>query len=117
MKSKAVGLRLPSPLWEKITQYGCENHPKPDNKPEEKDFEISATLIDLIEKGLGIENVEQPVKQDVKHLVEEIVKQNAEKLFNDKKQDKEIEKKINTAIAPLSEKINQLEESIETIKK
>ena len=77
MKSKAIGLRIPVSLWEQVTEFGCENFPKPDS---ERDFDITSTLLELIERGLGNDNVEQVERQTVEQTVEDIVQQNVEQL-------------------------------------
>ena len=85
MKSKAIGLRIPPQLWEQVSNYGCENFPK-SNSENEKEFDITATLLELIGKGLGNDSVEQNVQQtdeqSVKHLVIQTVEQQFDNLLN-----------------------------------
>ncbi len=77
MKSKAIGLRIPAALWEQVSNYGCENFPKPDSEGG-KDFDITSTLLELINKGLGNDSVEQPDKQTVEQIVKDLVSQTVE---------------------------------------
>ena len=103
MKSKAVGLRLPMNLWEQITEYGCENYPKPDGG--EKEFDITSTLLDLINKGLGNDGVEQPDTQTIEQIVKEIIEQNiiqveqqkVSQLFNNEEFNQIIEDQVKQA--------------------
>ena len=76
MKSKAIGLRIPTPLWEQVSSYGCENFPKSDD--EKRDFDITATLLELINKGLGNDSVEPTDIQTVEQIVRDIVSQNVQ---------------------------------------
>ncbi len=85
MKSKAIGLRIPVSLWEQVTEFGCENFPKPDS---ERDFDITSTLLELIARGLGNDNVEQVDRQTVEQTVEEIVQQNVEQLVKQQLDDR-----------------------------
>jgi hypothetical protein len=78
MKSKAIGLRVPLDLWEQVIKYGCQNFPK--ESDEGKDFDITATLLDLINKGLGNDDVEQFDQQSVEHTVENLVNQNVKQV-------------------------------------
>ena len=90
MKSKAIGLRIPAPLWEQIAEFGCENFPKPDS---ERDFDITATLLELIHKGLGNDNIEQVDEQTVKRTVEELVNQNVKQIVK-----QQLETQLNTLL-------------------
>ena len=73
--SKAIGLRIPLQLWEQVSNYGYENFSKSDD---EKDFDITATLLELIGKGLGNDSVEQTDIQTVEQIVKNIVNQNTQ---------------------------------------
>ncbi len=77
MKSKAIGLRIPALLWQQVSEYGYDRFPKTDNQ-DEKDFDITAALLELIGKGLGNDTVEQIDKQTVEQLVKDTVGQNVE---------------------------------------
>ncbi|MDJ0572314.1 MAG: hypothetical protein QNJ53_25175 [Pleurocapsa sp. MO_192.B19] len=77
MKSKAIGLRIPPQLWKQVSNYGAENFPKSDDG---KDFDITATLLELIGKGLGNDSVEQTDIQTVEQIVKNIVDQNAQEI-------------------------------------
>ena len=68
MKTTAIGIRLPNHLLDKVEEYGLENFPKGDS------YDKTATIIELISKGLGFDGVEQPVKQDVSQEIEAIKK-------------------------------------------
>ena len=81
MKSKAIGLRIPPQLWEQVSNYGCENFPK-SHSENEKEFDITATLLELIGKGLGNDSVEQTDEQSVKHIVIQTVEQQFDNLLN-----------------------------------
>ena len=78
MKTTAIGIRLPNHLLDKVKEYGLSNYPK-----EGGGFDKTATLIALISKGLGLDDVEQPVRQDVLQEIEAIKKrlQNLEAKF------------------------------------
>jgi hypothetical protein len=46
--SKAIGLRVPAPLWAKIQDYGLANHPKGES------FDVTQTLVTLLANALDI---------------------------------------------------------------
>ena len=77
MKTTAIGIRLPNHLLDKVEEYGLENFPKGDS------YDKTATIVELISKGLGLDDVQQPVKQDVIQEIEAIKKrlQNLEDKF------------------------------------
>jgi hypothetical protein len=46
--SKAIGLRVPAPLWAKIQEYGLANHPKGVS------FDVTQTLVTLLANALDL---------------------------------------------------------------
>jgi hypothetical protein len=46
--SKAIGLRVPAPLWAKIQEYGLANHPKGES------FDVTQTLVTLLANALDL---------------------------------------------------------------
>jgi hypothetical protein len=46
--SKAIGLRVPAPLWEKIQEYGLAHHPKGES------FDVTQTLVTLLANALDL---------------------------------------------------------------
>ena len=68
MKTTAIGIRLPNYLLDKVKEYGLENFPKGEG------YDKTGTIVELISKGLGLKDVQQPVKQDVLHELEAIKK-------------------------------------------
>jgi hypothetical protein len=46
--SKAIGLRVPAPLWAKIQDHGLANHPKGES------FDVTQTLVTLLANALDI---------------------------------------------------------------
>jgi hypothetical protein len=46
--SKAIGLRVPAPLWTKIQEYGLTNHPKGES------FDVTQTLVTLLANALDL---------------------------------------------------------------
>ncbi|WP_036489607.1 hypothetical protein [Myxosarcina sp. GI1] len=81
MKPKAVGLRISQELWEKISWYGRDKFPKENSESQE--FDITATLIELINKGLGNDNTESFKPQDVEQIVEHKFNERFNNLLND----------------------------------
>jgi len=49
--SKAIGLRLPTEVWEKLREYGLEHHPS--DKSKEK-IDVTQTITTLLKQALGI---------------------------------------------------------------
>jgi len=66
MASKLIGLRIPNRLLSPIEAYGKEHYPK------DEDYDKTATILDLISKGLGFDGT---VTQDVEQTVEQLVRQ------------------------------------------
>ncbi|ACB54617.1 unknown (plasmid) [Crocosphaera subtropica ATCC 51142] len=78
-KSIAIAARIPHNLYHQIEAYGMTHFAKGDGK-----YDKTATIIDLITKGLGFDSVSQSVQQsvnqvDVKQLVQQTVTQELEK--------------------------------------
>lgn len=46
--SKAIGLRVPAPLWTKIQEYGLANHPKGES------FDVTQALVTLLANALDL---------------------------------------------------------------
>jgi hypothetical protein len=49
--SKAIGLRLPPEVWEKLREYGLEHYPS--DKSKEK-IDVTQTITTLLKQALGI---------------------------------------------------------------
>ena len=81
-KSIAIAARIPHDLYNQIEAYGMTNFAKGEGK-----YDKTATIIDLITKGLGLDAVSQSIQQsvnqvDVEQLVQQTVKQELEKTVN-----------------------------------
>lgn len=78
-KSIAIAARIPHNLYHQIEAYGMTHFAKGKDK-----YDKTATIIDLITKGLGLDNVSHSVQQsvnqqDVEQLVQQTVTQELEK--------------------------------------
>jgi hypothetical protein len=49
--SKAIGLRLPADVWEKIREYGIENYPSDKSK---EGIDVTQSIVSLLRQALGI---------------------------------------------------------------
>ncbi len=81
-KSIAIAARIPHNLYHQIEDYGMTHFAKGEDK-----YDKTATIIDLITKGLGFDSVSQSVQQSVnqvavEQLVQQTVKQELEKTVN-----------------------------------
>ena len=81
-KSIAIAARIPHNLYNQIEDYGMTHFAKGEDK-----YDKTATIIDLITKGLGLDGVSQSVQQsvnqvDVEQLVQQTVRQELEKTVN-----------------------------------
>ncbi len=78
--SKAIGLRVPAPLWEKIQEYGLTNHPKGSS------FDVTQTFVTLLANALDLP-LESIVKQFSRssddERIAEIVKKEFDRLAMD----------------------------------
>ncbi|EAZ88733.1 hypothetical protein [Crocosphaera chwakensis] len=78
-KSIAIAARIPHNLYNQIEAYGMTHFAKGEGK-----YDKTATIIDLITKGLGLDGVSQSVQQsvnqqDLEQLVKQTVTQELEK--------------------------------------
>ncbi len=78
-KSIAIAARIPHNLYHQIEDYGMTHFAKGEGK-----YDKTATIIDLITKGLGLNDVSQSVQQsvnqqDLEQLVQQTVTQELEK--------------------------------------
>ncbi|MGK7879227.1 MAG: hypothetical protein AB4060_03885, partial [Crocosphaera sp.] len=70
-KRIAIAARIPHNIYHQIEDYGMTNFAKGEGK-----YDKTATIIDLITKGLGFDSVSQSVQQSVnQQSVEQIVQQ------------------------------------------
>ncbi len=81
-KSIAIAARIPHNLYNQIEDYGKTHFAKGEEK-----YDKTATIIDLITKGLGLDGVSQSVQQsvnqqDLEQLVQHTVTQELEKTVN-----------------------------------
>lgn len=94
-KTIAIAARIPHSLHDKIEAYGLDNFPKGDGK-----YDKTATIIDLISKGLGLDDVSQSVKQSVNQLdVEQLVKQTVKQELSNTVNQSVKQDNLGTAIA------------------
>ncbi len=81
-KSIAIAARIPHNLYNQIEAYGMTHFAKGEGK-----YDKTATIIDLITKGLGLNDVSHSVQQsvnqeDLEQLVKQTVTQELEKTVN-----------------------------------
>lgn len=94
-QSKIVGIRIPDELLKEVENYGREHFPNEDG------FNQTATILDLISKGLT------SVKQSVKHNDLESVKQNS--LTHDEVSNI-VQQLLNDALKPIQDRLDRLEQ-------
>lgn len=94
-QSKIVGIRIPDELLKEVESYGREYFPNEDG------FNQTATILDLIAKGLT------SVKQSVKHDDLESVKQN---LLTHDEVSNIVKQLLNDALKPIQDRLDRLEQ-------
>jgi hypothetical protein len=81
--AKAIGLRLPAQIWAEVEKYGLEHHP---GGRGDKGFDVTQVLIELISRGLGIEEKGSINNSDTKldERITELVKQQLDSMLDER---------------------------------
>ena len=112
-KSIAIAARIPHDLYNQIEAYGMTNFAKGEGK-----YDKTATIIDLITKGLGFDSVSQSVQQsvnqvDVEQLVQQTVRQELEKTVNQNDIQNVKQELLDSVKQFVSQSVNKSPESLE----
>ncbi|MGK7886854.1 MAG: hypothetical protein AB4057_19780, partial [Crocosphaera sp.] len=112
-KSIAIAARIPHNLYHQIEDYGMTHFAKGEGK-----YDKTATIIDLITKGLGLDAVSQSVQQsvnkvDVEQLVQQTVKQELEKTVNQNDIQNVKQELLDSVKQFVQQSVNQSPESLE----
>jgi hypothetical protein len=81
--AKAIGLRLPPQIWAEVEKYGLEHHP---GGRGDKGFDVTQVLIELISRGLGIEEKGSKNNSDTKldKRITELVNQRLDSMLDER---------------------------------
>ncbi|MGK7955844.1 MAG: hypothetical protein AB4063_11395 [Crocosphaera sp.] len=112
-KSIAIAARIPHNLYHQIEAYGMTHFAKGEDK-----YDKTATIIDLITKGLGFDSVSQVVQQSVnqqsvEQLVQQTVRQELEKTVNQNDIQNVKQELLESVKQLVSQSVNQSPESLE----
>ncbi len=112
-KSIAIAARIPHNLYHQIETYGMTHFAKGEDK-----YDKTATIIDLITKGLGLNNVSQCVQhnvnqQDLEQLVKQTVTQELEKIVNQNDIQNVKQELLESVKQLVQQSVNQSPESLE----
>lgn len=66
--SKAIGLRLPTSVWDRLREYGLEHYPSDKGK---EGIDVTQSIVALLKQALGI-SLDEYVKQSNSTLDERI---------------------------------------------
>ena len=112
-KSIAIAARIPHDLYNQIEAYGMTNFAKGEDK-----YDKTATIIDLITKGLGFDSVSQSVQQsvnqvDVEQLVQQTVRQELENTVNQNDIQNVKQELLDSVKQLVQQSVNQSPQSLE----
>ncbi|CCQ56676.1 hypothetical protein [Crocosphaera watsonii] len=112
-KSIAIAARIPHNLYHQIEAYGMTNFAKGEGK-----YDKTATIIDLITKGLGLDAVSQSVQQSVnqvgvEQLVQQTVRQELEKTVYQNDIQNVKQELLDSVKQLVQQSVNQSPESLE----
>jgi hypothetical protein len=112
-KSIAIAARIPHNLYHQIEDYGKTHFAKGEGK-----YDKTATIIDLITKGLGLDGVSQSVQQsvnqeDVEQLVQQTVTQELEKTVYQNDIQNVKQELLESVTQLVQQSVNQFPESLE----
>lgn len=81
--ARAIGLRLPAQVWAEVEKYGLEHYP---GGRGDKGFDVTQVLIELISRGLGIEEKGSKNNSDTKldERITELVKQQLDSMLDER---------------------------------
>ncbi len=112
-KTIAIAARIPHNLYNEIETYGMTHFAKGEGK-----YDKTATIIDLITKGLGLNDVSQSVQQsvnqqDLEQLVQQTVTQELEKTVNQNDIQNVKQELLDSVKQFVQQSVNQSPESLE----
>ena len=112
-KSIAIAARIPHNLYHQIEDYGMTHFAKGEGK-----YDKTATIIDLITKGLRLDTVSQSVQQsvnqqDLEQLVQQTVTQELEKTVNQNDIQNVKQELLESVKQLVQQSVNQHSESLE----
>ena len=112
-KSIAIAARIPHNLYNQIEDYGMTHFAKGEGK-----YDKTATIIDLITKGLGFDSVSQSVQQSVnqqnlEQLVQQTVTQELDKSVNQNDIQNVKQELLESVKQLVQQSVNQHSESLE----
>ncbi|MEL4897471.1 hypothetical protein [Crocosphaera sp. Alani8] len=112
-KSIAIAARIPHNLYHQIEDYGKTHFAKGEGK-----YDKTATIIDLITKGLGLDSVERVVQQsvnqqDLEQLVKQTVTQELDKSVNQNDIQNVKQELLESVKQLVQQSVNQSPESLE----
>ena len=112
-KSIAIAARIPHNLYHQIEAYGMTHFAKGEDK-----YDKTATIIDLITKGLGLDGVSQSVQQsvnqqDLEQLVQQTVTQELDKSVNQNDIQNVKQELLENVKQLVQQSVNQPSESLE----
>ena len=112
-KTIAIAARIPHNLYHQIEDYGKTHFAKSKGK-----YDKTATIIDLITKGLGLDCVSQSVQQsvnqqDLEQLVQQTVTQELEKTVNQNDIQNVKQELLESVKQLVQQSVNQSPESLE----
>lgn len=103
--NKAIGLRLPNNVWDKVRAYGLEHYPSDKSKD---GIDVTVTITTLLKQALGI-SLDDYVQQSnavLNERITDVVRQMLEERITD------IEERITDKEVMLNERITNIEEVV-----
>jgi hypothetical protein len=113
--SKAIGLRLPPEVWDKLREYGLEHHPS--DKSKEK-IDVTQTITTLLKQALGISLDDYVIQSNVTldERITVIVKQMLDgesEVILDERITVIVKRLLDDATKPLRDEISELSRGLQ----
>jgi flagellar capping protein FliD len=105
--SKAIGVRIPSDVWEKLKEYGLETYPSDKSK---EGIDVTQSIVSLLQQALGISldlNIHQS-NITLDERITDIVRQQLAKASNNV--NNQLDLSLDKRITELEKRLRETEE-------